>query len=229
MTLVFSLLTATIIGAGGFWFTRWYFKDKHSDDQTEYPRKKRILFIVITLLIFAAVSVCLPLMTDLQERSMFEVLRAVSAILGLYYAAIIDWKFQLIPNRYLLGFLALTLVLLAAEALTDFSGFRATIVLSLIGSAVCGGIFLLTNLLSHNGLGMGDVKLVFILGLLLGLDDTLAGLLWTFVFSAIAGIVLLIRKKAKMKTKIAMGPFFFLGFLCSNIMYIISGFSEVQL
>lgn len=225
MILIFSLLIAAAVGGGGYWFTRRYFKDK--DGQTEYPRKKKILFAAATLLIFAAVSVLLPLLTDPQERSIFEALRAVSAILGLYYAAVIDWKFQLIPNRYLLGFLVLTLILLGAEAVTDFPGFRTTIVLSLIGSAVCGGIFLLTNLLSHNGLGMGDVKLVFILGLMLGLDDTLAGLLWTFVFSAIAGIILLIRKKAKMKTKIPMGPFFFLGFLFSNIMYIISGFSEV--
>lgn len=222
MTLIFSLLIAALIGAGGFLFTRKYFRDK--DGKTEYPRRKKIIFAAAAAVIFAGTAVCLPLLTDLQERSMFEVLRAVAAVLILFYPAIIDWKFHLIPNRYLLGALALTLVLLGCEALTDMSGFRTTIVLGLIGSAVCGGIFLVTNLISRNGLGMGDVKLVFVLGLLLGLDDTLGGLLWTFIFAAAAGIILLIRKKAKMKTKIAMAPFFFLGFLFSNIMYIISGF-----
>lgn len=222
MTLIFSLLIAAVIGAGGYWFTLRYFRSK--DDKAEYPRRKKLIFAAVTALVFVGVAVCFPLFTDPEERSMFKALRAVAAMLGLYYVAVIDWKFHLIPNRYLLAFLILTLVLLGGEALTDFPGFRVNIILCLIGSVVCGVMFLITNLLSHNGLGMGDVKLVFILGLLLGLDDTLGGLLWTFVFSAAAGIVLIIRKKAKMKTKIAMGPFFFLGFLCSNIMYIISGF-----
>lgn len=222
MTLIFSLVISVVIGSGGYWFTRKYFREK--DINEEYSRRKKIIFLATVILLFAGTATCFSLFMDPEERSIFEVLRAVAAVLGLFYPAVIDGKFHLIPNRYLLGFLVITVLLLGVEAIADFSEFRFTIVLNLLGSVVCGGIFLLTNLLSRNGLGMGDVKLVFLLGLLLGLDDTLAGLLWTFVFSVITGIVLMISKKAKLKTKIALGPFFFLGFLSSNIMYIISGF-----
>ena len=84
-------------------------------------------------------------------------------------------------------------------------------------------MFLITNLVSHNSLGMGDVKLMYVLGLLTGLDDALGGLFWALLFSLVTGVVLMIAKKAKLKSKIPMCPFFFFGFLTSNIVYIITG------
>ena len=222
MTLIFSVIISSAVGVGGYFFTKWYFGNK--DNEATYSRKKRIIFAIVSVVFFLAIGVCFPLFTDFEERTSFEVLRSVTAVQSLYYIALLDHKFRVIPNKYLLALLGITVVLLGAEAVCDFSGFRFTVIFNLIGSFVCGTIFLITNLLSHNGLGMGDVKLMYVLGLLVGMDDALGALLWTFALSAVYGIVMLIGKKVKMKTKIAMGPFFFLGFLCSNIMYIISGY-----
>lgn len=225
MALLFSVIIAAGIGVGGYFFTRYYFKSKETEEEHfEYTRKQKLIFIAAAAVIFAAVAVCFPLLIKPEDKGIFEILRTVTATLALFYVAIIDYKFKVIPNKYLLGLLGLTVALLGAEAIFEFGGFRFTIVMSLLGSLVCGTLFMITNLVSRNGLGMGDVKLMYIIGLLVGLDDALGGLIWTFGMSAVYGIVLMIMKKLKMKSRIALGPFFFLGFLGSNIMYIVSGY-----
>lgn len=219
MTVIFSALIAALIGIGGYFYTRRLFREKKVD----YTRRQKIGFFVVTAVIFTAIGVLMPLFTDPEDRNVFAVLRTVSAVLATYYIGLIDLKLRIIPNKYLLVMLGWVAVLLGAEAIVDFSSFRGTIFLSLLGSVIFGLMFLFANVLSRNGLGMGDVKFMFVAGLYLGMDDLLGGLIWSLLFSIIAGAVLMIMKKAKMKTKIPMGPFFFLGFFISNVVYTISG------
>ena len=72
---------------------------------------------------------------------------------------------------------------------------------------------LLIALIVKSALGMGDVKLFTVLGLIYGLSITYSILLFTIIIMAIISIILLIAKKVTRKTAIPVGPFTIIGFL----------------
>jgi leader peptidase (prepilin peptidase)/N-methyltransferase len=65
------------------------------------------------------------------------------------------------------------------------------------------------------GMGLGDVKFAFPLGLWLGPLGTVIGLYGAFLTGAIVSIILMLLKLKKLKSKIAFGPFLILGSLIS--------------
>mgnify|MGYP002375564678 len=60
-------------------------------------------------------------------------------------------------------------------------------------------------------MGFGDVKLAFILGLLLGWPNIIPGLFISFLFGAIIGLILVAGKKRKLKSAVPFGPFLVIG------------------
>ena len=58
---------------------------------------------------------------------------------------------------------------------------------------------------------MGDVKLAFLMGLLLGWPDTLVALFLAVFSGAIIGICLIVLGKKKMKSEVPFGPFLVAG------------------
>lgn len=72
--------------------------------------------------------------------------------------------------------------------------------------------FVLLNLLTKGkGLGMGDVKLIFPLGLLLGWPRLLVAIQVAFLVGALVGVAMIGLKVTKLKQPIAFGPFLILG------------------
>jgi len=65
-------------------------------------------------------------------------------------------------------------------------------------------IFLITK---GKGMGFGDIKLAFLLGLILGFPKAVVCFYLAFLTGGIVGIILILAKKAKMGQKIAFGPF----------------------
>ncbi|MBA3327350.1 MAG: prepilin peptidase [Solirubrobacterales bacterium] len=82
----------------------------------------------------------------------------------------------------------------------------------LIAGAAAGGALLLPSLLVPGGMGMGDAKLVAVLGLYLG-RGVAAAFLVAFVVGTLVGLALVLRKgmAAGRKTAIPFGPFLALG------------------
>lgn len=81
--------------------------------------------------------------------------------------------------------------------------------LSAIGAST---FFFLLWLVTHGrGMGFGDVKLVFFLGLLCGYPGIIYVLYIAFLTGAIVGVILIISHNKTLKSKIAFGPFLVLG------------------
>ena len=112
---------------------------------------------------------------------------------------VIDLEHQIIPDE--LSWFILLLGLINFSFLNIFSGFLfASVLLSL---------HLVTK---GRGMGLGDVKLAIPLGLWLGLEKGLNWIMTSFILGGIVASILLLLGKAKMKTKIAFGPFLIVGF-----------------
>lgn len=79
------------------------------------------------------------------------------------------------------------------------------------GAIVAFPIFLLYYLSKERAMGLGDVYLSAIIGFLLGWKEGFLALYIAFVTGAIFGLILIITRKKKIKSKIALGPFIVLG------------------
>lgn len=122
--------------------------------------------------------------------------------------SVIDLDYHIIPNRivYPTIFASIPLLTLAAAAGHDFDGLRE----ALIGASGAWCALLVIHLISPRGMGFGDVRLAFILGLFLGwitLDHVLTGIFMGFVLGAVIGVGLILVGRKGRRDAIPFGPF----------------------
>ena len=60
-------------------------------------------------------------------------------------------------------------------------------------------------------MGVGDIKLAFLMGLVLGFPNILVALFFAFLLGAIIGIGLIISGKKTLKSEVPFGPFLVTG------------------
>jgi leader peptidase (prepilin peptidase) / N-methyltransferase len=145
----------------------------------------------------------------LVHSSPVGIATSVIVILLVVPAAMIDLEHRIIPNKLTVIGAVLALVL---GTVLDPSGEPER----LIAGAAAGGFLLIAALAYPGGMGMGDVKLAAVLGLLLG--RAVAPALLVALLSGVAvGIFVMARKGAHAgrKTAVPFGPFLALGALVS--------------
>lgn len=121
-----------------------------------------------------------------------------------------DLKHYIIPDRVI--YPVIGLVLVCDLFWSDFS-WGLNFFISAFGA---GSFFLLIVLLSRGKwMGVGDVKLAFLMGLILGFPGILPALFLAFFLGAIIGVGLIIFSKKTMKSEVPFGPFLVLGTLIS--------------
>jgi leader peptidase (prepilin peptidase)/N-methyltransferase len=141
-----------------------------------------------------------------------ELLAALSLSVLTMPLVMIDIKEHRLPNPLTYGGFISGIVISAAISFREGS-VRPTID-SLILALIASAFFLLLNILSRGGMGMGDVKLAAMLGALvspIGWSIIGAGFVFAFVLGAIVGLFLLLLKRASRKTQIPFGPYMLVG------------------
>lgn len=135
------------------------------------------------------------------------VLNAFIAVL-LIISFFVDIKAQIIPNETnFIGFIvgiALTYFYLTQDYMIAIN--------KLLGMVTGAGIFLIIALLAlliyrKVGMGMGDVKLMGMLGLFFGFENIIQIFVFSFFIGAIVSVFLLITKIKKADDYIPFGPF----------------------
>ncbi|SNZ11383.1 leader peptidase (prepilin peptidase) / N-methyltransferase [Terribacillus aidingensis] len=133
----------------------------------------------------------------------------VTAFVLVSMAAILfvtDMKFMLIPNKILLFFLPLFIILRVITPLDPWWN-------SIIGAVVAFVLLFLVILFSRGGMGGGDLKLFVVLGVVLGWKGVLLTFFLASVIGAIISFMLLLTKVLKRKQAIPFGPYILLGAL----------------
>lgn len=88
----------------------------------------------------------------------------------------------------------------------------------LLSGATFGlGFLLIVILTKFRGMGLGDVKLAFMMGVLLGWPKMLIAIWLAFILGGIFTILLLFLKKVRFSDTIALGPFLVLGVAISAL------------
>jgi leader peptidase (prepilin peptidase)/N-methyltransferase len=115
-----------------------------------------------------------------------------------------DVKYMLIPNKVLLFFLPVMLLLIAFFP-------DGPLWSHLLGGAVGGGIILLLAL--FGGMGMGDVKLFALLGWVVGFPNVMLAFLIACALGSVVGGTLLLFGWIKRRQPIPFGPWLAAGTL----------------
>ncbi len=110
-----------------------------------------------------------------------------------------DLKHYIIPDQVI--YPAIVIGLIFNFNSSNFKNF----ILSALGASLF--FFLIVLLTKGKGMGMGDVKLAFLMGLILGWPGIFAALIMAFFSGALVGMGLLAAGKKKIKSEIPFGPF----------------------
>jgi leader peptidase (prepilin peptidase)/N-methyltransferase len=134
-----------------------------------------------------------------------EVWLGLAFVLLLVPVTVIDFDFRIIPNKLMIaGAIAAPaiLALTTPDAIPEH----------LIAAVAAGGFLLVAALAYPSGMGMGDVKLAFVMGLFLGREVGVA-LLAGLLAGSLVGAAIMARKGVAegRKTAVPFGPFLALG------------------
>jgi leader peptidase (prepilin peptidase)/N-methyltransferase len=132
--------------------------------------------------------------------------------------SVIDLEHYLLPNRIVFPLTVAGVALLGVAA--GVSGQGDDFVRALLGGVAAFGLLLLLHLVSPRGMGMGDVKLAFVLGLYLGWlgwGEVFLGLFLGFFLGAVIGVALVAAKVRSRKDHVPFGPFLAAGTLIAVV------------
>jgi leader peptidase (prepilin peptidase) / N-methyltransferase len=129
----------------------------------------------------------------------------VSALLAL---SLIDFDTFLLPNKIVYPLGVSQVVLFALPAVVDSAG--SDYVRALLGGLAAYAFFLTVHLIAPRGMGFGDVKLSFSLGVALGWiswGTVFLGLFLGFLLGAVIGVILIATKVRSRRDHVPFGPF----------------------
>lgn len=114
--------------------------------------------------------------------------------------AFIDLDHKVLPN-------VLTLPGLVLGLIFSLLGWTIPIVHSLVGAVLGFGVITLIVLVSKGGMGMGDAKLMALIGSFLGWIPVFYVIFWASALGAVVTIIYLYLTKQDRKTPVPFGPF----------------------
>src|SRR5258706_4488733 len=162
----------------------------------------------LTGVIFVAVGTVLSpsVYTTSEIIRLLLVIKLISCFIAIFF---IDLKFGIIPDELIIiGSLASLLIAIF---------YNGQLFLDIL-TGICTLIFFLTIFLltRQRGIGFGDVKLGFLMGLFLGFPQIIIALYAAFVSGAIIGIWLVLQKRKKFFGGVLpFGPFLIFGVFLS--------------
>ncbi|PIR90601.1 prepilin peptidase [bacterium (Candidatus Gribaldobacteria) CG10_big_fil_rev_8_21_14_0_10_37_21] len=125
-----------------------------------------------------------------------------------------DLKHYIIPDKVVFVAIAIALIfnfqfsIFNQFSISKFSNFQNCL---LAGIGAAGFFFLIWFFSKGHAMGFGDVKLAFLLGLLLGWPNILVGLMLAFFSGSLVGLGLIVAGKKKMSSQVPFGPFLIAG------------------
>lgn len=192
--LVSIILSLILTGAGSLWINTLY---KMPNAPLTFPEEIVSRSKFRPALMFLLMFVCI---FHFSETPLPKFFYLTTIIFFLTMITFTDFEQYTIFNKMLLPFAVLG-ILAAVHLnlpLTD----------RIISAVVGGGIFLVMAFLSHGGIGGGDIKLVFVLGLWLGSEILLNVVLLASIFGGIVAVFLLATKQMSRRSYFAYGPYF---------------------
>ncbi|QAY72264.1 prepilin peptidase [Agromyces protaetiae] len=194
-----TVLIAVVLGGVLGWWPLASWAIHHFREAEVSERLVRVVAAATTAIVWGVVVWRVGVVPVLPAALAFT---AASTVL-----AIIDVAEQRLPDRVVLSSLAVVAVLLLAASAV--SGAWIALLWAFLGGLAMFASYFAIALLSPRSMGMGDVKLAALIGLLLGwlgLTAWLVGLVAAFLVGGVVALVALALRRVTLKGSIPFGP-----------------------
>ena len=186
-------------------------------DETEITRellaKKALSVWPDLVLICLAEAILLPLLFYVSDHYLYAAVAAL-ACQPLILIVVADQKTRIIPDQFLLALLPFGLAFYLIDTFNGTYGWLQGLLLR-FGAAIAGSFFLWLSgflagkIMKKDAMGMGDIKLLFVSGLLVGLYNVPLLLVLSFITAAFVAVPMLIRMRhdPDSDSEMAFGPY----------------------
>lgn len=140
------------------------------------------------------------------------------SLLCLTGAAAVDIREKRIPNIFPAIMAVCGIILLAAGFLTGQKGAVSYALGNTVAAAATGVAFLVLSVLTRQGIGAGDGKLLCAFALIAGPLSLIATVALGTTICAVCAAVLLLSKKKTAKDSLPFGPFLFAGYVMTILL-----------
>jgi leader peptidase (prepilin peptidase) / N-methyltransferase len=208
LATVITAVVAFLVGAALGWWPLAAWTQRSTKGERMPLRTVRIAGATITAVTFAALALRFGLSWILPALLVFA---AASTVLTL-----VDLAEKRLPNAVIFPTMAAIAVLLLPATWAE--GAWIALLWAAIGSAAMFAVYFVLALISPSSMGMGDVKLALMIGLLLGwfgLNAWLVGLLAAFIVGGVIALVALALRRVTLRGSIPFGPSMLAGALIS--------------
>jgi leader peptidase (prepilin peptidase) / N-methyltransferase len=208
LATVITAVVAFLVGAALGWWPLAAWTQRSTKGERMPLRTVRIAGATITAVTFAALALRFGLTWILPALLVFA---AASSVLTL-----VDLAEKRLPNAIIFPTVAAVAVLLLPATWAE--GAWMALLWAAIGSAAMFAVYFVLALISPSSMGMGDVKLALVIGLLLGwfgLNAWLIGLLAAFIVGGVIALVALALRRVTLRGSIPFGPSMLAGALIS--------------
>lgn len=209
--VIFEILIAIIMLTAGYYAACTYLNKAKETATTEKVlaiNKNRIIYIIaaagtyIVLILLLNLLYCTPVIQQIKLYILIGIMLPAAAV---------DFKTNIIPNKFMLSALIIRCLFYLVEFIIIPDEVAMILKESIIGSIIIAVFFLLISLIFKNSIGMGDIKLFAIMGLYQGLWGVLNSVFYSLIVSFVVSVTLLITKKKNRKDTIAFGPSILIG------------------
>lgn len=172
--------------------------------------KNKRIYAILAFLCLVFTTICLITFIN-YDYAVIRIIRYLFLINILIILSYVDYKKNIIPNSLIFILLGARLIFLVIECILYKDLIKSILFSYFLGFIVGLMVFLLSSLIIKNSIGMGDVKLMGIIGFYVGIKDLFSCMLLSLILCLIVGSILILFKKMNSKDYIAFAPFLALG------------------
>lgn len=165
----------------------------------------------IMLAAYVAIAIPTVIVFSMYEYSGTRIIRYLILFCALGFCSYIDVKKRIIPNSVLLWLLLARTGLLVIEIVAAPDLWKVMALRMLLGAAASFVVLWIAALASKGGIGMGDVKLMMLIGYYVGFESILSCITTPMLLFGIFGLTLVALKKIKLKDSLPFAPFIMSG------------------
>lgn len=166
---------------------------------------------VLALILFLTLGIGVSLLFSVYGWTYTKCIRYFILLFSVPIIAYIDAKSQIIPNKILAGLVMLRSIILVVELIL-YKHAAVELLSASLGGMIIGFVFfILAYYISKKGIGMGDVKLIAVIGFYTGTSVLYVIIVFSLLACIVYSMIQLIRKKVTVKSYVAFGPFVAIG------------------
>jgi len=177
-------------------------------DENKKGLRKNYIYMVSVAVIYLLILYRFGVQDTVAKN--LELIKYLVITPMLVLAFYIDFEHRIIPNRLTLTLFETGLIFTFLFGISNINFVKDMLLGMVVGGGIFIGLTLLGGLLAgKEAMGLGDVKLMGALGLLVGVQNILNITLLAFLLASVYSIVVLIYRSIKKNTDeyIAFGPF----------------------